>query len=103
MGPHIDECAAEWSSWHSDVEVGRCVAKHVGIACMLEPYTRAQLKARFKTYWKDGQMSYLPEVLPIPYLDAISLHPVKPRAPRYATNHMDAVRKQMEAGSIMRK
>ena len=33
VGPHLESCLLELLTTHEDVELGRCVRKHVGIAC----------------------------------------------------------------------
>lgn len=47
MGPHVPECKRDWASEHSDTEIGRCVARHVGVSCEAEPYTQWDLKKLF--------------------------------------------------------
>ncbi|XP_028399134.1 chondroitin sulfate synthase 1-like [Dendronephthya gigantea] len=34
LGPHLEYCLQNFVSSHEDVEVGRCVRKHVGVACI---------------------------------------------------------------------
>uniref|UniRef100_A0A914QQA3 Hexosyltransferase n=1 Tax=Panagrolaimus davidi TaxID=227884 RepID=A0A914QQA3_9BILA len=33
LAPHLESCLLEMLTTHEDVELGRCVRKHVGIAC----------------------------------------------------------------------
>lgn len=102
MGPHVAACKDDWASEHSDTEIGRCVARHVGIGCAAEPYTHWDLKKLFVQYYVTGddgpgssKQGVVPAVLPPPLAGAISLHPVKPRAPGFLTDHMETVRRQM--------
>ncbi|GAQ85218.1 hypothetical protein KFL_002240190 [Klebsormidium nitens] len=102
MGPHVAACKADWASEHSDTEIGRCVARHVGIGCEAEPYTHWDLKKLFVQYYVTGddgparkKQGVVPAVLPPPLAGAISLHPVKPRAPGFLTDHVESVRRQM--------
>ena len=103
MGPHISQCAVQWSSWHSDVEVGRCVTKHAGVACGSEPFTENEMKARFKSAWKVDRQILLPMVLEPVHLNAIALHPVMLRGLRSLPNHMEPARTQVEAAKAQRR
>lgn len=103
MGPHLNQCAVEWSSWHSDVEVGRCVTKYAGVACGSEPFSVDQMRARFKSAWKNGRQIMLPTLLGKGHLNAIALHPVKMRGLRSLPNHMEMVGRQVEAGKAQQR
>jgi hypothetical protein len=103
MGPHLNQCTVEWSSWHSDVEVGRCVTKYAGVACGSKPFSVYEMKARFYSAWKDGRQIMLPMLLEKGHLNAIALHPVKMRGLRSLPNYMEPVGRQIEAAKAQQR
>ena len=73
VGPRIKNCLhRNIFSTHEDVEVGRCVRQHAGIACTWN-YEMSKMFVHNGTYPK----SFAEKVDPLLLDEAIALHPVK--------------------------
>ena len=72
VAPHLESCLLEMLTSHEDVEVGRCVRKHVGVACTWN-YEMQTLfhnnQSTAKSFSGTGMNSELKH--------AITLHPIK--------------------------
>ncbi|KAH7695275.1 chondroitin disaccharide polymerase, partial [Aphelenchoides avenae] len=71
VAPHLQSCLMELMTTHEDVEIGRCVRKHVGIACTwnYEMQTLFHNNQTAPNVYTDGSINELRR--------AITLHPIK--------------------------
>ncbi|XP_076468387.1 chondroitin sulfate synthase 1-like [Babylonia areolata] len=74
--PHLGQCARSTVTAHEDTELGRCVWRHVHLACT----SHRQMKTLFYQNFKKGRF-LSPAALPPEVSTALTVHPVKdPRA-----------------------
>uniref|UniRef100_A0AC34RFG1 Hexosyltransferase n=2 Tax=Panagrolaimus sp. JU765 TaxID=591449 RepID=A0AC34RFG1_9BILA len=86
LGPHLEGCLMELLTTHEDVELGRCVRKHVGIACTwnYEMQTLFHNNQSAPKSFKGTGMN--PELK-----HAITLHPVKEPENMIKTHREDLI------------
>lgn len=71
VSPHLESCLQHMLTSHEDVELGRCIRKHVGVACTWN-YEMQKLFHNNQSAIKESYAKNMKELK-----DAITLHPIK--------------------------